>query len=160
LGDSALKRAIAFVMLAVFLVSVMSSTASAAIMGTWVPSVQSVRGTSAGASRSFSSVIEAVAKFEGTLQAYSVNQSPKLEEQLTLASENLIDSAESLDAELTDIYSTLLPEQQTAFKEAYSSLVSYFEELNDEKNQLSKDLGGSILDDFDFGGILDSFDLS
>jgi ABC-type transporter MlaC component len=153
-----MKRAIVFVMLAVFLVSVMSSTASAAMLGTWVPSVRSIRSTSA--TKAFSTIIKAVAQFEGTLQAYSVNQSPELEEQLTLASEDLIDSAEALEVELTEIYSTLLPEQQPAFIEAYSSLDSYFEELNDEKDQLSKDLGGSILDDFDLGGMFDSFDLS
>jgi cell shape-determining protein MreC len=153
-----MKRAIVFVMLAVFLVCVMSSAASAAIMGSWVPSISTVRTTSA--TKPFSSVIDAVAKFEGTLQAYSTNQNPYLEEQLLLASEDLITSAESLDAELTEIYSSLSPEQQSAILEIYSSLDSFFEELDVKTDQISKELDRQILDGIDFGGMFENFDLT
>jgi cell shape-determining protein MreC len=159
IGDTSMKRPMVLIILALFLVSMMSSTASAAILGTWVPSLSTTRiGTASG---SFSSVIDAVFKFEGTLQAYSSSQAnPKLEEQLTLASEDLITSAESLDAELTEIYSSLSPEQQSAILEIYSSLDSFFEELDVKTDQISKELDRQILDGIDFGGMFENFDLT
>ena len=53
--------------------------------------VPSVRAVSSGTvDKAFSSIIGAVAKFEGTLQAYTVNQkNPKVEEQVFLASVDL-----------------------------------------------------------------------
>jgi hypothetical protein len=128
------KRAFIFVMLAVFLVSVTFPTASAAIMGSWVPSISTVRTTSA--TKPFSSVIEAVAKFEGTLQAYSVSGDQNVEEQVFLASDGVSSSLESLNAELTEIYSSLDKVQQDAIVEAYLSMGSYLVDLSDEANQI------------------------
>jgi hypothetical protein len=145
-----MKKAIVFVVLAVFLVSVTASTASAAILGTWVPSIATTRVGSASGSRSFSSVIGAVAQFEGTLRAYSVSGDPNVEEQLILASDELVASAEALDAELIEIYPSLTEDQKLALKYEYSSLGLYFDVLEDEFNQLyGEKSAGGIGDMFD-----------
>lgn len=135
-----MKRAIVYVMLAVFLVSVMSPSASAAILRTWVPSVATTR--TGVASMSFSSVIGAVAQFEGTLQAYSVSEDQNVEEQVLLASDKISDSLLTLNSELTNIYKDLTSEQQSDLKDAYISLGSYIETLADEANQIFLDDDG------------------
>jgi hypothetical protein len=119
----------------------MSSTASAAILGTWVPCVATTR--TGVASRSFSSVIEAVAQFEGTVQAYSVSGDPTVEEQVLLASDGISSSLESLNAELTEIYPSLDKVEQDAIVEAYSSMGSYLVDLADEANQIFQEGGKS-----------------
>jgi cell shape-determining protein MreC len=155
-----MKRTFVFVILAVFLLSVLSASVSAPITKTYTPSLSVTFGRVVS-QKTFSSFLEAVAKFEGTLQAYSSSQgNPELEEQFTLASEDLIASAEALDAELIEIYSTLSPEQQSAILEIYSSLDSYFEELDYKIDQISKELDRQILDGLDFGGMFDGLDLT
>jgi ABC-type transporter MlaC component len=139
-GDISLKRAIVFVILTVFLVSVISSAASAAIFTTWVPSVNTTRISTA--SKSFSSVIEAVAKFEGTLQAYSVSGDQNVEEQVFFASDKISDSLAILNFELTNVYKDLSPEQQSALEDAYISLGSYLQKLAEEANQIFQDEDG------------------
>jgi predicted DNA-binding protein YlxM (UPF0122 family) len=155
-----MKRAVVYVMLSVFLVSVLSASVSAPITKTYTPSLSVTFGRVIS-QKTISSFLEAVAKFEGTLQAYSSSQgNSELEEQLTLASEDLITSGETLDAELKEIYSSLSPEKQSAILEIYSSLDLYFEELDDKTDQISKELDRQILDGLDFGGMFDGIDLT
>ncbi len=116
-------------------------TASAALTGTWVPSVRSVVTTVP--SKSFSKVIGAVAKFEGTLKAYSVSEEQNLKEQVFLASDGISASLESLNAELKEIYPDLTKEQQQAIAQAYLSVGSYLEKLAEEANQVFQDEGRS-----------------
>jgi hypothetical protein len=144
-----MKKVIAFVMLAVFLLGVMSSTASAALLGSWVPSIQSVI-TGGGTGKPFSSVIGAVAEFEGTLQAYSVSGSPNIEEQVFLASDALSTSLDAFNVELTGVYSSLSEKEQLAVIEAYSSLGVYLEELAEEANKTFQDDEGKQMANFEF----------
>jgi hypothetical protein len=162
-----MKKLIVFVMLAVFLMSVMSSTVSAALLTSWIPTARTIpSGGSGGITEQ--QIIDDVAQlnadsltFEGLLQAYSVNQNSKLEEQLTLASKDLIASAEALDAELSEIYQNLKLDQKTAFLETYNLIDSYFEELDDNVDQLSKSVEGlgNLLDGIDLGGTFGGLDL-
>jgi hypothetical protein len=155
-----MKRAIACVMLSVFLVSVMSSTASAALLGSWAPSLRSVITSETG-STTFSSLIQAVATFEGTLQAYSVSGDPNVEEQVFLASEGISASLDTLNSELTEVYPNLSKEQQSAVKDAYLSLGSYLEKLAEEANQLFQDEDGKSLPKFEVqvGNLLEDIPL-
>jgi hypothetical protein len=150
-----MKRAIVFVMLSVFLVSVTSSTASAALMGTWVPSVSAVRGselTETAVQQTFDTVAQLNADlltFEGLLKAYSVSGGPNVEEQVFLASDDLSASLESFNAELTDVYQDLSEEQKSALKDVYSSLGSYIDNLAGEANQIFQDVKGRSLPQFE-----------
>jgi hypothetical protein len=143
-----MKREFGFVMLAVFLLSVLSASVSAPITKTYTPSL-SVTFGSVASQKTFSSFLEAVAKFEGTLQAYSVSGSPNIEEQVFLASDDLSASLESFNAELTDVYQDLSTEQKSALVDAYSSLGSYLDNLAGEANQIFQDVKGKSLPQFE-----------
>ena len=114
--------------------------ASAALTTAWVPSVKTVDVVSA--TKSFSSIIEAVAKFEGTLHAYSVSDDPTVEAQVLLASNALSKSLASLNAELIKNYASLSKDQQEAIAEAYLSLGSYLAKLAEEANEIFEDDDG------------------
>ena len=140
-----MKKLIVLAVLGMFLFSASSSPASAAILGTWVPSIATTRiGSASGESRSFSSVIEAVAQFDGTLQAYSVSEDQNVEEQLLLASDKISDSLVILNSELTNIYKDLSIGQQSDLEDAYISLGLCLETLADEANQIFQDEDGKV----------------
>lgn len=130
-----MKRVITFVMLTMFLSSFTSSTAFGALGALWVPTIHSAR-TTVGSSQSYSDVLEAIDKFEGTVQAYSVSGSKYFEEQVLLASEDISTSLEALNSELTEIYPNLEDEEQLAIIDDYLSLSSYLVDLADEANQI------------------------
>jgi hypothetical protein len=129
--------------LSLVLVSMFPTTASAALTTAWTPSVKTVSVVTP--SKSFFSIIGAVAKFEGTLQAYSVSEDPNLEEQLFLASDEISASLKSLNVELKEIFSSLDEDQQLAIIEVYSSLGSYLVELAEEANQVFQEEGRSTV---------------
>jgi hypothetical protein len=136
-----MKRATSLVMLAVFLLGILSASVSAPITRTYTPNL-SVTFGSVASQKTLSSFLEAVAKFEGTLQAYSVSGDPNVEEQVFLASDGISSSLESLNAKLTDVYDDLSKEQQLAVEDAYISLGSYLEKLAEEANQIFQDEDG------------------
>jgi hypothetical protein len=148
MGDLPMKRAIAFVMLAVFLLSVLSVSVLAPITKTYTPSLSVTLGRVVS-QKTLSSFLEAVAKFEGTLQAYSVSGDPNVEEQVFLASDEITASLDALNKELTGVYDNLGEEQQSALKDAYSSLGSYLDNLAGEANQIFQDVKGRSLPQFE-----------
>jgi len=68
-------------------------------------------------------------KFEGLLNAYSVNGKQNTEKQLFTAASDLSVSLNELNAVLSEVYPDLTEEEQLAVVEAYSSLGLYFEDL-------------------------------
>ncbi len=76
----------------------------------------------------------AVSKFEGLLNAYSVNQ--KTVEQISVAASDLSSSLEEFNTALMEIYPTLSEEEQLAVREAYSLLGLYLEDLLVETNSV------------------------
>ena len=82
----------------------------------------------------FAQLNAAISKFEGLLNAYSVNQDQNIEEQLLAASNDLSDSLEEFNSALAEVYPTLTEEQEPDVVEAYSSLRSYLEELATKAN--------------------------
>jgi hypothetical protein len=143
------KKVIVFVMLAVFLLSVLSVSVLAPITKTYTPSLSVTFGRVVS-QKTLSSFLEAVAKFEGTLQAYSVSGDPNVEEQVFLASEDISSSLESLNAELTAVYSSLGEEEQSALIEVYSSLGVYLGELAEEATKTFQDDEGTQMANFEF----------
>jgi hypothetical protein len=118
----------------VALIGMSTPTVSAALTTAWTPSLKTIDVVSA--TKTFSSLIKAVAKFEGNLQAYSVSEDPNLEKQVLLASNDISKSLEYFNTELKENYPYLTKEQQEAFKDVYLSLGSYLEKLADEANQI------------------------
>lgn len=74
-------------------------------------------------------VTSATSKFEGLLNAYSVNHKQNIEQQLLASVDDLSTSLEQFNSALEETYPTLTEEEQLAVDEAYSSLRSYFEDL-------------------------------
>jgi histone H3/H4 len=124
-------------------------TASAALLTAWVPTARLFP-------ESFSSIIGAMATFEGTLQAYSVGGDSQfgsfitkadviLETNLLQASDDLSAALEALNVELIKNYASLSKEQQQAIEQAYSSLGSYLEKLAEDATQIVQDDGKSTI---------------
>ena len=84
--------------------------------------------------RGMAQLNSAISKFEGLLNAYSVNQDQNIEEQLLAASNDLSDSLEEFNSALAEVYPTLTEEQEPDVVEAYSSLRSYLEDLATKAN--------------------------
>jgi len=71
----------------------------------------------------------ATSKFEGLLQAYSVNKKQNTEKLLLTATNDLSASLNEFNAVLSEVYPDLTEEEQLAVEEAYSSIEVYFVDL-------------------------------
>jgi hypothetical protein len=136
------KKAIVFIMVTIFLVSVMSSITSARSLP--APYIE------AEAFPSLAQVNADILTFEGLLKAYSVNENPIVEEQVFLASNALSTSLEALNKELTELYYNSSEEQKLALEDAYLFLGSNLEKLAAEANQVFLEEDGKEKAQFGF----------
>ncbi|MBI4295005.1 MAG: hypothetical protein HY669_02430 [Chloroflexi bacterium] len=109
--------------------------AQAALTAHWAPSVSTVSSTGGGKPDSdpfmqaVAQLDAAASKFEGFLNAFSVNQKQNMEEQLLASEDDLSASLNEFNAVLSEVYPDLTEEEQLAVEEAYSLLGLYLEDL-------------------------------
>jgi len=116
--------------------------AQAVLMMSWVPSVHSVR-TSGASNPSEGQIIDSAAqlnavagKFEGLLNAYSVNGKQNIEKQISATVDDLSSSLNEFNAVLNEVYPDLTEEEQLVIVNAYSLLEVYFVDLVAKANSV------------------------
>lgn len=137
----------------------------AGLAASWVPSVHSSNSGSWSIPKSLSRkaayLNSAVGRFEGLLNAYSVNQKKDAniankQVQLDNASRNLGNALEQFNLALLEVYPTLPEEEQSVVEEVYSSLGIYLEDLAEDANSVlgrevfRVEYSESSMDSFDF----------
>ncbi|OGD67927.1 hypothetical protein A3F08_03525 [Candidatus Berkelbacteria bacterium RIFCSPHIGHO2_12_FULL_36_9] len=78
----------------------------------------------------------AASKFEGLLDAYSVNGKQNTEKQLFTAASDLSTSLNEFNAVLSEVYPDLTEEEQLVIEEAYSQIGVYLEQLAAKANSV------------------------
>lgn len=96
------------------------SIVSAGSTGAMVPGASVLTNAIGGSFKQAAELNAAVSKFEGLLNAYSVNQKQNIERQLFTAADDLGNSLEQFNAALIEAYPTLSEEQQLAVQGAYA----------------------------------------